>query len=69
MSTAQRRNFSVSVGLRQGCSLLPILFHIYMDRIVGKSESCGGVTIDECTAQRLLFADDLALLDSTQNGL
>ena len=57
------------VGLRQGCSLSPILFLIYMDRIVKKSESCGGVKIGECTVQRLLFADDLVLLDSTQNSL
>ena len=40
-----------------------------MDRIVKKSESCGGVKIGECTVQRLLFADDLVLLDSTQNGI
>ena len=40
-----------------------------MDRIVKKSESCGGVKIGDCTVQRLLFADDLVLLDSTQNGL
>ena len=61
--------FRVSVGLRQGCSLSPILFFIYTDRLVKKSESCGGVKIDECTVQRLLFADDLVLLDSIQNGL
>ena len=70
MLTAQRRRpFGVSVGLRQGCSLSPILFLIYMDKIVKKSESCGGVKIGDCTIQRLLFADDIALLDSTQNGL
>ena len=40
-----------------------------MDRIVKKSESCGGVKMSECTVQRLLFADDLVLLDSTQDGL
>ena len=71
MLTVQRRKpFRVSVGLRQGCFLSPILFLIYyMDRTVKKSESCGGVKIGECTVQRLLFADDLVLLDSTQNGL
>ena len=69
MLTAQRRNLSrVSVGLRQGCTLSPTLFFIYVDRMVTKSESCGGVKIGECTVQRLLFADDLVLLDSTQNG-
>ena len=40
-----------------------------MDRIVKKSESCGGVKIGDCIVQRLLFADDLVLLGSTQNGL
>ena len=57
------------MGLRQGCSLSPILFLIYMDRIVKNSASCGGVKIGDCTVQRLLFADDLVLLDSSQNGL
>ena len=57
------------MGLRQGCSLSPILFLIYMDRIVKKSESRDGVMISECTVQRLLFADDLVPLDFTQNGL
>ena len=44
-------------------------FVIYMDRIVKNSESCGGVKIGDCTVPRLLFADDLVLLGSTQNGL
>ena len=69
VNSATTKPFRVSVGLRQGCSLSPILFLIYMDRIVKKSESCGGVKIGECTVQRLLFADDLVLLDPTQNGL
>ena len=57
------------MGLQQGCSLLPILFLIYIDTIVKKSESCGAVKIGDSTVQRLLFLDDLALLDSIQNGL
>ena len=69
VNSVTTKPFRVSVGLRQGCSLSPILFLIYMDRIVKKSESCGGVKIGECTAQRQLFADDLVLLDSIQNGL
>ena len=71
VNSATTKPFRVSVGLRQGRSLSPILFLIYMDRIVKKSESCGGVKIGECTVglQRLLIADDLVLLGSTQNGL
>ena len=34
-----------------------------MDRIVKKTDSCGGVKIVDCTAQRLLFADDLVPLE------
>ena len=36
VNSATTKPFSVSVGLRQGCSLSPILFLIYMDRIVEK---------------------------------
>ena len=68
VNSATTKPFGVSVGLRHGCSLSPILFLIHMDRIV-KSESCGRVKIGECTVQRVLFADDLVLFDSTLNGL
>ena len=37
VNSATTKSFRVSVGLRQGCSLSPILFLIYMDRIVEKS--------------------------------
>ena len=40
VTRATMKPFRVSVGLRQGCSLSPILFLVYMDRIVKKSESC-----------------------------
>ena len=69
VNSATTKPFGVYVGLRQGCSLSPILFLIYTDRIVKKSESCGGVKIGDCTIQRLLLVDDIVLLDSTQNGL
>ena len=69
VNSATTKPFRVSVGLRQDCSLSPILFRIYVDRIVKKSDSCGGVNIGDCTVHCLLFADDLVLLDSTQNGL
>ena len=61
--------FKISVGLRQGCSLPPIMFLIYNDRIVKKSESCGGEKIGDCSVQRRLFPNDSALLHFTQNGL
>ena len=69
VNSATTKPFRVSVGPRQDCYLSPILFLIYMCRIVKKSESGGGAKIGDCTVQRLLFADDLVLLDSIQNGL
>ena len=70
VNSTTTKPFRVSVGLGQGCSLSPILVPFFKPhRIVKKSESCGGVKIGECSVQRLLFADDLALLDSIQNGL
>ena len=69
VNSATTKPFRVRVEPRQGCSLSPILFHIHMDRTVKKSKCCGGVKIGHCTVQRLLFADDLVLLDSTQNDL
>ena len=58
------------MGLRQGSFLsIVLLFLIDMDRIVKKSESCGGVKIGDCTVQRLIFTNDLVPLHFTQNGL
>ena len=40
-----------------------------MAKPVKKSESCGEINIGDRTLQRLLCADDLVLLGSTENGL
>ena len=68
VNSATTKPFKVSVGLQQGYFVSPILF-LNTNRIIWKSESCGGVKIGDCTVQRLLFADDLVLLDFTRNGL
>ena len=65
----ETKPFNVSVGLRQGCVLSPLLFIIYMDKIDKNSGPHGGVQIGECSIRRLLFADDLVMLDSTESGL
>ena len=61
-------HFEVNVELWQCCSVSPILFLIYMKGVVG-SKMRLVVNISDCTVQRLLFADELVQLDSTQNGL
>jgi exonuclease III len=61
--------FRVDAGLRQGCVLSPLLFIIYMDRIARRSLGQESVTIGSVNASHLLFADDLAILASSQSEL
>ena len=61
--------FHVGVGLRQGGVLSPLLFIIYMNWIDKLSRTDECVTIGSCKISRLLFADDLVLLSSTESGL
>ena len=62
-------SFTVGVGLRQGCVLSPLLFIVYMDRIVKRSRGLESVQIGNTAIARLLFADDLAILASSQEDL
>ena len=61
--------FQVGIGLRQGCVLSPLLFIVYMNWIDMHSRVDEGVTIGDCNISRLLFADDLVLLASSESGL
>ena len=71
VNNATTKPFGVSVGLRQGCSLSPILFLICMDRIVKKSESCGGVKIVDalynvCYSQMIFYYSTLPKMVSSR---
>ena len=59
----------MGVGLRQGCVLSPLLFIVYMNWIDKCSQDDECATIGNCKISRLLFADDLVLLSSTESGL
>jgi exonuclease III len=61
--------FRVGAGLRQGCVLSPLLFIIYMDRIARRSLGQESVRIGSVSVSHLLFADDLAILASSQSDL
>ena len=65
----QSKPFHVGVGLRQGCVLSPLLFIVYMNWIDKCSQADECATTGNCKISRLLFADDLALLSSTESGL
>ncbi|KAK3506381.1 hypothetical protein QTP70_003644, partial [Hemibagrus guttatus] len=54
--------FPVHVGLRQGCSLSPVLFIVFMDRISRRSQGLEGVRFGDHGISSLIFADDVVLL-------
>ena len=56
--------FGVGQGVRQGCTMSPWIFNIFMDNIVreAKQRFDGGVEMETGTIQFILFADDLMLV-------
>ncbi len=63
-------SFPSEIGLKQGCSLSPLLFNIYMNDLPGTfSEECNPVNIADESVNLLMFADDVVLLSSDASGL
>ena len=57
-------------GLRQGCSLSPLLFALYISEIGSDlTRSLEGFELGGVTFSGLLFADDIVLISKTFNGL
>ena len=64
------KEFSSSVGVKQGCVLSPLLFNLYiadMPRIF--DETCDPINVHALSTNCLLFADDLVLLSESAAGL
>lgn len=63
--------FPQSRGVRQGCSLSPTLFNIYINELARALEQSAapGISLADTEVKCLLFADDLVLLSPTKEGL
>ncbi|KAL2076447.1 hypothetical protein ACEWY4_027956 [Coilia grayii] len=63
--------FKQAKGVRQGCSLSPLLFNLYINDLTVNLENSKfpGLTVERREIKCLLFADDLLLLSPTEEGL
>ena len=67
-SNQSRSNRSVwALGFGEGCVLSPLLFIVYMSWIDKCSQADECASIENCKISRLLFADELVLLSSTES--
>ena len=63
--------FQTVVGVLQGCMLLPLLFNIFLEVVMAKALEYvnDGITICGYTLNNLCFADDIAAVSDSQQGL
>ena len=73
MKVWQRKTemFDVQKGVRQGCTLSPWLFNVFIDKVVKKArrDFVSGVKVSTRDVEVLLFADDMVLMADSAEGL
>jgi hypothetical protein len=64
--------FSCGIGVKQGCPLSPLLFGLYLDGLEKHLDTLDGDSLPQLVdivVKLLLYADDLALMSETTQGL
>jgi hypothetical protein len=64
--------FSCGIGVKQGCPLSPLLFRLYLDGLEKHLDALDGDNpplLADIVVKLLLYADDLALMSETPQGL
>ncbi len=64
--------FSCGIGVKQGCPLSPLLFGLYLDELEKHVDALDGNSppqLADIVVKLLLYADDLALMLETPQGL
>ncbi len=63
--------FDITIGLRQGCNLSPLLFNLYINDLpnILKAAKCDPVPLNNKHINMLAYADDKLLLSKSKTGL
>ncbi len=64
--------FSCGIGVKQGCPLSPLLFGLYLDGLEKHLDALDGDSppqLADIVVKLLLYANDLALMSETPQGL